>query len=252
MSRRPERDKTKPGTLIHCKRPAMSFLGKARHLTTTARSSISRSSSCRCRRIASPSLDLGRSAFSSVAETGAPNVAGVVGGENVLVFPSGGGSAASAVVKPVMPTLLQPRVVIYDGVCHLCHRGVKWVIRADKHKKIKFCCLQSQAAEPYMKLCGLQREDVLRRFLFIESPGLYHQASTAALRVMSYLPLPYSALSALLLVPSPVRDGVYDYVAKKRYGWFGKEDECLVLREQDLLDRFIDRDEILEKSRSAL
>lgn len=56
--------------------------------------------------------------------------------------------------------------------------GVKWVIRADKYRKIKFCCLQSQAAEPYLRLCGLDREDVLRRFLFVEGPGLYHQAST--------------------------------------------------------------------------
>lgn len=69
---------------------------------------------------------------------------------------------------------------------------------------------------------------------------------------MSYLPLPYSALSTLLIVPTPLRDAVYDYVAKKRYDWFGKEDECLVLRDQDMLDRFIDRDEILERSRSAL
>lgn len=56
--------------------------------------------------------------------------------------------------------------------------GVKWVIEADKYRKIKFCCLQSKAAEPYLTLCGLNREDVLRRFLFIEGPGSYHQAST--------------------------------------------------------------------------
>lgn len=56
--------------------------------------------------------------------------------------------------------------------------GVKWVIKADKFKKIKFCCLQSWAAEPYLRLCGLDRKDVLRRFLFVEGPGLYHQAST--------------------------------------------------------------------------
>ena len=56
--------------------------------------------------------------------------------------------------------------------------GVKWVIQADKDRKIKFCCLQSQAAEPYMRLCGVDREDVLRRFLFIEGPDAYHQGST--------------------------------------------------------------------------
>lgn len=153
--------------------------------------------------------------------------------------------------KAALPTVLQPRVVVYDGVCHLCHRGVKWVIRADKYEKIKFCCLQSKAAEPYLNLCGVDREDVLRRFIFIEGLGQYHQASTAALKVMSYLPFPYSALSSLLVIPTPVRDVVYDYVAKRRYDWFGKEERCLVSREPELLERFIDREEILERCQSS-
>lgn len=67
---------------------------------------------------------------------------------------------------------------------------------------------------------------------------------------MSYLPLPYSALSTLLIVPRPLRDAVYDYVAKRRYDWFGKEEDCLVLQEQEMLERFIDREELLERSRS--
>lgn len=56
--------------------------------------------------------------------------------------------------------------------------GVKWVIKVDKYEKIKFCCLQSKAAEPYLRLCGVDREDVLRRFLFIEGPEAYHEGST--------------------------------------------------------------------------
>ncbi|XP_024956917.1 uncharacterized protein LOC107177708 isoform X4 [Citrus sinensis] len=119
----------------------------------------------------------------------AADVADVTGADD-LVYTE---PPVSSTVKPAMePSLLQPGVVIYDGVCHLCHgasgfsaslrfRGVKWVIRADKYRKIKFCCLQSQAAEPYLRLCGLDREDVLRRFLFVEGPGLYHQASTGTL-----------------------------------------------------------------------
>ncbi|PWA85309.1 thiol-disulfide oxidoreductase DCC [Artemisia annua] len=57
-------------------------------------------------------------------------------------------------------------------------KRVKLVIKADKDRKIKFCCLQSEAAEPYMRICGVDREDVLRRFLFIEGPDAYHQGST--------------------------------------------------------------------------
>ncbi|KAL1317280.1 hypothetical protein AAHE18_15G123000 [Arachis hypogaea] len=155
------------------------------------------------------------------------------------------GSSSSIVEPPVTPTLLQPRVVVYDGVCHLCHGGVKWVIRADKDKKIKFCCVQSEAAEPYLRACGLEREDVLRRFLFVEGLNAYSQGSTAALRVLSYLPLPYSALSTLWVIPTPIRDAVYDYVAKKRYEWFGKAEDCLVLQEKELLERFIDREEMM-------
>ncbi|XP_030481148.2 uncharacterized protein LOC115698114 [Cannabis sativa] len=156
-------------------------------------------------------------------------------------------SSPSPIVNPI---LLQPRVVVYDGVCHLCHQGVKWVFKLDKHRKIKFCCLQSETAEPYLSLCGLNRDDVLRRFLFVEGPGVFHQGSNAALRVVSYLPFPYSALSGFRVFPTTIRDSVYDYVAKRRYEWFGKENDCLVLGEKEMLERFIDRDEILGKRKT--
>ncbi|KZV50673.1 DCC family protein chloroplastic [Dorcoceras hygrometricum] len=160
-----------------------------------------------------------------------------------------GSDAAVVDAVGVVPTLLQPRVVVYDGVCHVCHSGVKWIIKADKDKKIKFCCLQSKAAEPYMRVSGVDRDDVLRSILFVEGPDLYHQGSTAGLRVLSYLPLPYSALSSLMIIPTPLRDFVYDYVAKRRYDWFGKDDDCLVLKQTELLERFIDWEELLERSR---
>ncbi|KAL5200267.1 hypothetical protein ABZP36_021470 [Zizania latifolia] len=155
------------------------------------------------------------------------------------------GSSSAAAIAATAPNVLQPRVLIYDGVCHLCHRGVKWVIKADKHAKIRFCCVQSKAAEPYLRLVGMDREDVLRRVLFIEGPEAYYEGSTAALKVASYLPLPYSALSSFLIIPAPLQDAIYDYVAKNRYNWFGKDDECLVTKDKELLDRFIDREEML-------
>ncbi|XP_066378589.1 uncharacterized protein [Miscanthus floridulus] len=154
-------------------------------------------------------------------------------------------AAAATTVAATVPTVLQTRVLIYDGVCHLCHRGVKWVIRADKHAKIRFCCVQSKAAEPYLRLVGMDREDVLRRVLFVEGPEAYYEGSTAALKVASYLPIPYSVLSSLLIIPTPLRDAVYDYIAKNRYDWFGKDDECIVTKDKEILERFIDREEML-------
>lgn len=49
------------------------------------------------------------------------------------------------------------------------------------------------------------------------------------------------------MVPTPLRDSVYDYVANNRYNWFGKAEDCLVLKEQELLERFIDRDELIDR-----
>ena len=69
----------------------------------------------------------------------------------------------------------------------------------------------------------------------------------AALKVLSYLPLPYSALSAFLVIPTPLRDAIYDIVAKHRYDLFGKAKDCLVLQEEELLERFIDREELLDQ-----
>ncbi|CAM6012060.1 unnamed protein product [Sphagnum balticum] len=142
---------------------------------------------------------------------------------------------------------LRPCVLIYDGICHLCNAGVRWVIHADKQKKISFCAVQSQAAKPYLTLCGLTEDDVLRRFLFVEGPGVSHQGSTAALKVASYLPVPYSVLTLFLVVPLPIRDAIYDYVAKHRYDWFGRSSDCII-PDDDILDRFVDRLEFQERA----
>ncbi|CAK9861471.1 unnamed protein product [Sphagnum jensenii] len=148
---------------------------------------------------------------------------------------------------PTTNLSLRPCVLIYDGICHLCNAGVRWVIHADRQKKISFCAVQSQAAKPYLTLCGLTEDDVLHRFLFVEGPGVSHQGSTAALKVASYLPVPYSVLTLFLVVPLPIRDAIYDYVAKHRYDWFGRSSDCII-PDDDILDRFVDKLEFQERA----
>lgn len=48
----------------------------------------------------------------------------------------------------------------------------------------------------------------------------------------------------LLVIPAPLRDLIYDYVAERRYDWFGKEEKCIIMPEEEMLRRFIDRDEL--------
>ena len=49
-----------------------------------------------------------------------------------------------------------------------------------------------------------------------------------------------------MMVPCPLRDLIYDYVAKRRYDWFGKEDRCIIMPKEEMISRFIDRDELHE------
>jgi len=61
------------------------------------------------------------------------------------------------------------------------------------------------------------------------------------------LPLPYSALNCLSVIPTPIRAAVSDYIAKNRYEWLGKVEDCLVLQEKELIERFIDNDEMMNQ-----
>lgn len=195
-----------------------------------------------------------RCCFSSSSSTSLPSRADFVGKGGVSkddcvapVAAVSDGALVDEAVSELQAGFLQPRVVVYDGGCRFCHNGIKRLIKIDKFRQIKFCCLQSQVAEQYMDYCGVDRESVLRRFLFVEGPNTFSQGSTAALRVASYLPLPYSALKALMIIPAPVRDAVYDYVAKHRYDWFGKEEDCEALQDPEILQRFVDRKEIWDR-----
>ncbi|THF96096.1 hypothetical protein TEA_007445 [Camellia sinensis var. sinensis] len=175
-------------------------------------------------RTSSPSIS---SWFSSTSSSSPSDLVFVPSGSAADLLP------VSAKVSTV-PSLLQPRVVVYDGVCHLCHKD--FVALTERMFFVDSCSLK---APVYITKGPLKLDQQSLIQLFGE---------LAALRVLSYLPLPYSALSTLLILPMPLRDAVYDYVAKRRYDWFGKEDDCLVLQEKELLERFIDREEMLDHS----
>lgn len=143
------------------------------------------------------------------------------------------------------PLALSVRVVLYDGVCNLCNKGIAFVAKRDPEKKIHFCSVQSKRSEPYLVACRLSRQDVLKRFVFIDQ-NKYSSGSTAALDIVQHLRYPWPALTVLKAVPTPWRDRVYDYVATNRYKWFGKTDECQV-PDTSVLSRCIDAEELVMK-----
>jgi predicted DCC family thiol-disulfide oxidoreductase YuxK len=127
-------------------------------------------------------------------------------------------------------------VILFDGVCNLCNAGVRFVIERDPAKRFRFAALQSDAAATILR--QVQRGGELPdSVVLVENDRLYVR-STAALRVARRLRFPWSLAWGFIVVPRPLRDWVYDVVARKRYGWFGKRDACMVPT-PELRERFL-------------
>jgi predicted DCC family thiol-disulfide oxidoreductase YuxK len=115
--------------------------------------------------------------------------------------------------------------VFYDGECGLCDRFIQRLIRADKAKRIRYATLQGETAKEFVGEPAGEAENWSVKLL--DSTGIYSRSS-AALRSMAHAGGIWKLSTAFLLVPTPIRDGVYRWVARHRYSWFGKRDACMI------------------------
>ena len=117
-------------------------------------------------------------------------------------------------------------VVLFDGVCNFCNNSINFAIKRDIKNQLKFAAMQSTAGIQLMEQYGLPVKD-MQSFVFITN-GVAHNRSTAALNVCKYLGGGWPLCYIFILVPQFIRDGMYNYVAKNRYKWFGKKNECML------------------------
>ena len=128
-------------------------------------------------------------------------------------------------------------VVLFDGVCNLCNGSVRFVIERDPHKHFQFAPLQSETATT---LIGRTADPLaMPDSIVLVDDGRLYVRSTAALRIARRLRFPWPILWVFMAVPRPLRDWVYDVIARHRYGWFGKRDTCMVPT-KEIRDRFLE------------
>jgi predicted DCC family thiol-disulfide oxidoreductase YuxK len=120
----------------------------------------------------------------------------------------------------------QQPVILFDGVCNFCNSSVNFVIKKDKHAVIQFAPLQSDKGRLFLRQYNYP-ENNLNSFIFIEEGKLYTR-STAALKVSRYLKGLWPVCYGLIIVPKFIRDGIYNWIAKNRYKWFGKKEQCMI------------------------
>jgi len=128
-------------------------------------------------------------------------------------------------------------VILFDGVCNLCNGFVTFVIARDPAGRFHFGPLQSPAAKRLLESID-SREGWPDSIVLVEN-GRAWTRSAAALRIARGLTFPWPLAYALVVVPRPLRDWIYNRIARNRYRWFGKRDVCMVPT-PELRARFID------------
>lgn len=131
-------------------------------------------------------------------------------------------------------------VILFDGECNLCNGAVNFIIRRDPRKRFRFAPYQSAPGRALADQAGLT-EAASGTIILLEE-GHARARSTAALRIARRLRGLWPLLYVFIIIPRPIRDWVYDWVARNRYRWFGKRDECMIPG-PEVKDRFLETTE---------
>jgi len=117
-------------------------------------------------------------------------------------------------------------ILLFDGHCNLCNAWVQLIVKRDSSKTIRFAALQSMSGRRLLEEHNIDQESIDSLVLFEEER--FSVSSNAALRILSYLNGWERHLIFLSVVPRSLRDMVYRFIAKNRYKWFGRREQCMV------------------------
>ncbi|MCG8342361.1 MAG: thiol-disulfide oxidoreductase DCC family protein [Chlorobiales bacterium] len=121
---------------------------------------------------------------------------------------------------------LPERIVIFDGVCNLCEFSVNFIYERDLKGKFTFTPAQSPLGQMLLEKYHIHT-DTLDTVVLIKHDRAYSR-STAALKIAEELDPPWNVLQVFSWVPRPIRDRIYDLIARNRYEWFGKKESCMI------------------------
>ncbi|TDF93571.1 thiol-disulfide oxidoreductase DCC family protein [Paenibacillus piri] len=122
-------------------------------------------------------------------------------------------------------------LVLFDGVCRFCNGWVQFLIRRDSADRFRFSAIQSDYAQALLSQSCTGGKPLPDSIIVIEN-GTVYTHSAAVLRIFRQLGRGWPLLYGFILVPRPLRDAAYRWIAKRRYAIFGKYDSCMVPTEQ--------------------
>lgn len=128
-------------------------------------------------------------------------------------------------------------IVVFDAQCLLCNAWVQFLLRHDRKGLIRFASIQGSAGQALLAKHGLKLDDL--ETLLVLNEGQAWQHTAAILRVLNLLGWPWRLAWLGWLVPAPLRDAAYRWVARNRYRLFGRAQTC-ILPPNNYAARFLD------------
>ena len=118
---------------------------------------------------------------------------------------------------------VENELILFDGICNLCNGWVRFIIPRDPGTRFHFAPLQAPFAQQYTGGLPKGTDSVV----LIRGSRIYTK-SRAALEIFRRLSGIWPIMYLFMVIPGPVRDLVYDLIARNRYSWFGKREHCML------------------------
>ncbi len=119
------------------------------------------------------------------------------------------------------------KLILFDGVCNLCNGAIQFMIKHDKNDTFRYAALQSDIGKKLIEERNIDTKKV-DSIILIEPGVAYYDKSDAALQIGKQLKGYRTISSILYLIPSGLRNIVYDFIARNRYKWYGKKEACMI------------------------
>ena len=119
------------------------------------------------------------------------------------------------------------KIILFDGVCNLCNNAIQFIIKRDRKDIFRYAALQSELGQQLTKERGIDTQ-LVDSMILIEPGVAYFVKSDAALEISKEFGGLWSILHLFSWLPSALRNPIYDFVARNRYRWFGKKDQCMI------------------------
>lgn len=128
---------------------------------------------------------------------------------------------------PAVPSFPDDQpILIFDGKCVLCSKTVRFIFTHDRRRCIRFIVAQSPLGAALYRHFGLKSGDYETNIVLENGRAL--TKSESSIRIFELVGPPWSLMAGLRMLPSAVRDSLYEMIARNRLRWFGATDACYI------------------------